>query len=71
MNISIPLNKMTIAEKLRVIEEIWADLERGAEGLPSPAWHADVLHAREQRVKDGQSHFSDWEEAKARIRKQA
>ena len=71
MDLSIPLNKMTIAEKLRAIEAIWADLARDVESIPSPAWHADVLNARAQRVKDGHSHFSDWEEAKSRIRKQA
>ncbi|MBN2315095.1 MAG: addiction module protein [Sedimentisphaerales bacterium] len=69
MDISIPLNKMTISEKLRVIEEIWEDLLRDSENVPSPAWHADVLSAREKRIRDGQSQFSDWTEAKSRIRK--
>jgi putative addiction module component (TIGR02574 family) len=71
MDISIPLNKMTINEKLRAIEEIWEDLLRDSENVPSPAWHADVLSAREQRIRDGKSHFSDWNEAKSRIRKKA
>jgi len=31
MDISIPLNKMTINGKLRVIEEIWEDLLRDFE----------------------------------------
>jgi len=43
MDISIPLHKMTIMEKLRVIEEIWENLLRDSENIPSPAWHADVL----------------------------
>ncbi len=71
MDLSIPLNKMTIAEKLRVIEEIWADLERDSDRIPSPAWHADVLSARERRVNEGQSQFSNWDKAKSRIRKQS
>mgnify|MGYP001153993312 FL=1 len=62
MDNSIPLNKMTINEKLRAIEEIWEDLLRDSENVPSPAWHADVLSAREQRIRDGKSHFSDWRE---------
>lgn len=69
MDISIPLDKMTIVEKLRVIEEIWEDLLRESESVPSPAWHATVLSAREQRIRDGQSQFSGWNEAKSRIRK--
>lgn len=71
MDISIPLDKMTINEKLRVIEEIWEDLLRDSENVPSPAWHADVLSAREQRIRDGKSQFSDWNQAKSRIRKKA
>ena len=69
MDMSIPLNKMTIIEKLRAIEEIWENLLRDSENIPSPAWHADVLSAREQRIRDGKSQFSDWNEAKSRIRK--
>jgi hypothetical protein len=43
MDLAIPLDKMTTIEKLRAIEEIWDDLRRTAEHIPSPAWHADVL----------------------------
>jgi hypothetical protein len=66
MDMSIPLNKMTIIEKLRAIEEIWENLLRDSENVFSPAWHADVLSAREQRIRDGKSQFSDWNEAKSR-----
>jgi hypothetical protein len=69
MDMSIPLKKMTIIEKLRAIEEIWENLLRDSENIPSPAWHADVLSAREQRIRDGKSQFSDWNDAKPRIRK--
>jgi len=71
MDISIPLNDMTVAEKLRAMEAIWEDLLRDSESIPSPAWHGDVLSAREQRIQEGKSQFSDWDEAKSRIRKQA
>jgi hypothetical protein len=69
MQVSIPLEKMTTLEKLRVIEEIWEDLRHAAQEIPSPAWHADVLHARELRVRTRKSRFRDWTEAKARIRR--
>jgi hypothetical protein len=71
MKLSIPLDKMTTEEKLRVIEEIWTDLLREPKDVPSPAWHADVLSAREQRIREGTSQFSDWNEAKSRIREKA
>ena len=68
MQVTLPLDKMTTAEKLRAIEEIWDDLTRTPEDVPSPAWHADVLRAREDRVREGSSRFGDWAEAKRRIR---
>lgn len=71
MKLTIPLDEMTTVEKLQAIEEIWADLQRVPEELPSPSWHADVLAAREHRVREGTSRFSDWDTAKARIREKA
>ena len=68
MQVALPLDKMTVADKLRALEEIWSDLQRRPEDVPSPAWHADVLRAREDRVRDGTSHFGDWTDAKRRIR---
>lgn len=71
MKLAIPLDEMTTAEKLQAIEEIWADLQRVSEGIPSPRWHADVLAARAERVREGRSQFSDWSTAKSRIRGKA
>jgi hypothetical protein len=31
------------------LEELWADLCRSSEGMPSPAWHGEVLAARVER----------------------
>lgn len=69
MKITIPLESMTISEKLEAMELLWADLQNSAESLPSPSWHADVLQAREKRVQEGKSSFSSWNEAKDRIKK--
>ncbi len=63
----LPLDKMTTAEKLRLIEDIWADLSRQPENIPSPSWHEEVLMGREDKVKEGAAVFSDWAEAKQRI----
>jgi len=61
---------MSATEKLQAIEEIWADLARASEDVPSPSWHADVLRAREQRIADGASCFLDIEDAKRAVREQ-
>lgn len=70
MHITIPLDKMSATDKLQAIEEIWANLSMVSEDVPSPAWHADVLRAREERISDGRSRFLDIVQAKAAVREQ-
>ncbi|MDZ4857917.1 MAG: addiction module protein [Candidatus Hydrogenedentes bacterium] len=70
MDVVIPLDKMSVAEKLRAMEESWDDLQRGSGEVPSPAWHEDILRARENRVNEGVSNYADWSEAKDRIPRQ-
>jgi hypothetical protein len=68
MDITLPLEKMTAEDKLRVMESIWADLSRNEADVPSPDWHGHVLREREERLKSGQEQFMDWEEAKKQLR---
>jgi hypothetical protein len=68
MEAVLPLDQMTTAEKLRAMEAIWADLTRNADSFDSPAWHADVLREREQRIAEGKETFIDWDEAKRQLR---
>jgi Putative addiction module component len=62
MNAALPLEKMTVAEKLQAMEELWADLSRD-ENFESPAWHGETLKERA-----GQKNFVDWETAKEQLR---
>jgi hypothetical protein len=55
---------------LEAVEEIWADLSRNASDMPSPAWHADVLCVRENRISEGSSRFLNIAEAKQAVREQ-
>jgi len=68
MDITLPLEKMTIAEKLRVMETLWSDLTRNEEQFESPDWHGEVLRERAARVKQGKESFVDWETAKKQLR---
>ena len=69
MNIALPLNEMTTAEKLSVMEALWDDLCRTPEDLPTPAWHGEVLAAREQLLREGKTQFCDFAEVRDRLRK--
>ena len=70
MQVTIPLNTMTVPEKLRAMEDIWDDLCQKEDAVPSPGWHGDVLQAREERVQTGAAKFIELDEAKRRVRNQ-
>lgn len=67
MDVVLPLEKMTTEEKLRAMEALWADLSHNADAFESPAWHGDVLRARDQRIAEGQEPSVEWDEAKRRL----
>jgi hypothetical protein len=68
MEATLPLSQMSVAEKLRAMEMLWADLSRNEAQIESPAWHGEVLHDREEKIKSGEETFMDWETAKKQLR---
>ncbi len=63
----LPLSEMAHVDKLRVMEELWDDLCHSPEGMPSPAWHGEVLAARAERVAKGEAKFHEWFDVKERL----
>jgi hypothetical protein len=70
MKLELPLEEMSVAEKLHAMEALWADLCRRAPDATTPEWHADVLAERERRLAAGEEAVLDWEEAKQRLRQE-
>ncbi len=68
MDAVLPLDRMTVEEKLRAMEALWADLSRNVDSYVSPAWHGDVLEQRDKRIAEGKEPSVDWEAAKRRLR---
>ena len=68
MPLTVSLKKMSRDDKLRAMEAIWSDLSQDEAKFKSPAWHADALQEAQRLYKAGKATFSDWDEAKARIR---
>jgi putative addiction module component (TIGR02574 family) len=64
---TLPLEQMTVKEKLQVMEELWSNLCCNQSQIPAPQWHKDLLDRREKIVKEGKATFVDWETAKKRI----
>ena len=68
MEHTLPLESMTIEEKLIIMESLWADLCKAQDQLSSPPWHESLLQEREQQLKTGEDSFMDWQAAKQKIR---
>jgi hypothetical protein len=64
---TLAIDKMSTAEKLLAMEQLWDNLCHQAEPMQSPEWHREVLRVREEQAAYNPSSFSDWSEAKKRI----
>jgi putative addiction module component (TIGR02574 family) len=65
------LDALTVAEKVRLLEQVWQSLCGQPHTFTSPDWHADVLVERRQRILDGSATRIPWNEAKAQLRRLA
>jgi len=67
MSIDLPLDQMTVAEKLEAMESIWASLcSKPGDFLP-PSWHEAILEKRKQRLAFGEATVSDWDDTWRRL----
>ena len=68
-NADIPIDGLTVVQKLSLMERIWVDLEKRPTEITSPDWHGDVLARRLQAVENGETDFVDWSDAKKRLQR--
>ena len=64
---TLPLDKMSVAEKIQAMESLWDDLCRKADAVSSPAWHEGVLTERDLMRQSGEEISEDWDLAKKNI----
>jgi putative addiction module component (TIGR02574 family) len=67
MSLEIPLDTLSVSEKVRLLESVWDSLCSQSGDVRSPEWHREVLETRRQRLEDGRATVSPWGEAKARL----
>ncbi|MEX0724037.1 MAG: addiction module protein [Gracilimonas sp.] len=68
MNKSIAIDKLSLSEKIELMETLWNDISSSPEYSP-PEWHGEELLKRENAVKEGTVSYKDWEKVKSEIRK--
>jgi len=67
--LDLPIEKLSLAQKLDLMEAIWDNLTKDEGPLESPDWHGPILRNRETAMESGKADVSDWREAKDRIRR--
>lgn len=63
------LEDMSVSERLRLIEELWASLAERPDALGVPQWHREELDARLDAHRSDPSAASDWADAKTSLQR--
>jgi hypothetical protein len=64
----IPIDNLSVADKIVLMERLWDDLSRCPADVAPPGWHGNVLDKRRDAVLAGSAAFVDWDSAKQRLR---
>jgi len=66
---TLPLERMTLADKLALIERVWESLTQKNADFTSPAWHGELLKSRLAAAENGAVAFRPLDEVKQRLRR--
>ncbi len=65
---SSELERMSVTERLKAMEQLWDSLDRYGDEIPSPDWHQDVLADRKARAQRGEAKFLTLAQLRSRLR---
>jgi len=69
MSNQINIEKMSLAEKIELMEELWKTISTSTDYSP-PSWHKGELKKRMLAVSEGKAVYTDWKQAKKEIRRE-
>ena len=61
------LTELPVADRLRLIEELWDSLDAEADALPLADWHREEIDKRLAALDSGASVGAPWDEVRRRI----
>ena len=64
---NIPIDQMSVSEKLEAISLIWDSLSSNPNAIPIPDWQRVELEKRLMRLDSGETTTSTWDEAEKRF----
>jgi hypothetical protein len=62
------INKMSVAERLQAMEQLWEALCHEDGNVASPDWHEAVLADRKARAERGEAKFLTLTQIRSRLR---
>ena len=65
---SSELERMSVTERLRAMDQLWDSLNRCDDKIPSPDWHRDVLAERKALAQSGEAKVLTLAELRSRLR---
>ncbi len=68
---SLGIDRLSVADRLRLVEEIWDSVAESVESMDIPQSHKDELDRRLSAMREDPRAGSTWEEVKARLRNKA
>ena len=61
------IKKMSVEERLQVMEQLWDALCHEEPEIASPAWHEGILDERKKRIDSGDAKFFTLDQVKERF----
>ena len=58
------IRQLPLGEKLQIMESIWEDMCKTADGVPVYDWQKSLLDERQKAVDEGREKVLDWDEVK-------
>ncbi|MBW2010134.1 MAG: addiction module protein [Deltaproteobacteria bacterium] len=62
------INKLGLAEKLLLVEDVWDSIAQSISELPMPEWQVKELDKRYHEYTEGKQNLHDWESVHEELR---
>jgi len=63
------ISKMSVQERLQIMEALWDSLTHESTEIKSPKWHEEILLERKEKIKNGTEKFISLDESKSKNKK--
>jgi len=61
---TLEISKMSVLERLQIMEALWDSLTHEKTEMASPSWHGETLSERTKKIENGSAEFKSLDELK-------